>query len=94
MVSSLAILAVSLLAAKSQAWETTVHNQIAFMAEEFLSHRTSAILGEILEPEWKGSIGRAGAWADDYAHTDEGKYSAQWHYINPADNVRQLPLGS
>ncbi|KAL1960760.1 hypothetical protein VTO42DRAFT_6590 [Malbranchea cinnamomea] len=83
---SLVTAALSLFTVQSQAWETTVHNQIAFMAEEFLTHRTRAILGEILEPEWKGSIGRAGAWADDYAHTDEGAYSAQWHYINPADN--------
>ncbi|KAK2793005.1 hypothetical protein FQN52_002152 [Onygenales sp. PD_12] len=75
----------ALLAANTEAWGTTVHNQIAFMAERYLTHRTTEILQHILEPEYEGSIGRAGAWADSYAHTPKGEYSATWHYIDPAD---------
>lgn len=78
---------VTLLAANAEAWGTTIHNQIGFMAEEYLTPRTAQILGHILEPKYKGSIGRAAAWPDSYSHTDEGEYTAQWHYIDPADNV-------
>lgn len=82
-----AFAAISLLAAESQAWGMQVHNQIAFMAEEFLKPETKDVVGQLLEPEYKGSIGRAAAWPDIYSHTDEGAYTAQWHYIDPADNV-------
>ncbi|PGG97785.1 hypothetical protein AJ79_09083 [Helicocarpus griseus UAMH5409] len=80
-----AIPLVALFAAKAQAWGTTIHNQIAFMAESFLTPQTTEVIKHILEPEYEGSIGRAGAWADAYAHTDEGEYSSTWHYIDSAD---------
>lgn len=64
----------------------TVHNQIGFMAEQFLHLRTTAILTEILEPWYYGSIGRAAAWADGYAHTEEGRFSYQWHWIDTHDD--------
>lgn len=41
------------------AWNTDVHNQIGFMAEKFLTHETTKIVQKILEPTYKGSIGRA-----------------------------------
>ena len=70
-----------------QAWSTDVHQQIGYMAEEFLSAKTNSVLQEILEPEYEGSLGRAAAWADSFAHTDEGAYSYQWHWIDSSDNV-------
>jgi hypothetical protein len=63
----------------------TVHNQIGFMAETFLSPHTSALLSQLLEPQYNGSIGRAAAWADAYAHTSEGRFSYQWHWIDTHD---------
>jgi hypothetical protein len=63
-----------------------VHNQIGFMAETFLTPFTTSILQHILEPEYNGSIGRAAAWADAYAHTDEGRFSYQWHWIDSHDD--------
>lgn len=63
----------------------TVHNQIGFMAETFLNPYTTSILSQILEPQYNGSIGRAAAWADGYAHTDEGRFSYQWHWIDTHD---------
>lgn len=71
----------------AQSWSKDVHQQIGYMAEEFLNGHTTSILQEILEPEYEGSIGRAAAWADDYAHTDEGEYSYQWHWIDASDQV-------
>jgi hypothetical protein len=55
------------------------------MAEQFLEPRTVSVLEHILEPQYNGSIGRAAAWADGYAHTDEGRFSYQWHWIDAHD---------
>jgi len=63
-----------------------VHNQIGFMAEEFLEPSTTSVLQQILEPQYNGSIGQAAAWADGYAHTDEGRFSYQWHWIDSHDD--------
>ncbi|KAH7052193.1 nuclease PA3 [Macrophomina phaseolina] len=78
----------ALLAASStaSAWNTDVHQQIGFTAEKFLTGYTSSILAQILELEYNGSIGNAAAWADAYAHTDEGAFSYQWHWIDSADD--------
>ncbi|KAF2864870.1 phospholipase C/P1 nuclease domain-containing protein [Massariosphaeria phaeospora] len=75
----------SLLFASVAAWNTDVHNQIGFMAETFLHPHTTSILRTILEPQYNGSIGRAAAWADGFAHTDEGRFSYQWHWIDAHD---------
>lgn len=64
----------------------TVHNQIGFMAEEFLNPYTTSVLRKILEPQYNGSIGRAAAWADAYAHTSEGHFSYFWHWIDTYDS--------
>ncbi|KAL2013369.1 hypothetical protein VTN00DRAFT_894 [Thermoascus crustaceus] len=70
------------------AWNADIHNQIGFMAESFLTPYTSHVLSRILaaEPQYGGSIGRAAAWADEFAHTDEGGYSFQWHWVDSADH--------
>ena len=57
------------------------------MAETFFKSATTKTLSEILEPEYKGSVGRAAAWADGYAHTDEGRFSYQWHWIDTHDKA-------
>lgn len=59
------------------------------MAESLLTPYTSHVLSQILaaEPQYGGSIGRAAAWADEFAHTEEGKYSGQWHWVDSADHV-------
>ncbi|EIN11624.1 nuclease PA3 [Punctularia strigosozonata HHB-11173 SS5] len=72
--------------AAASAWNTDVHNQIGFMAEKLISHHTTSVLQEILEPMYNGSIGQAAAWADSFAHTPEGAFSFQWHWIDSSDN--------
>ncbi|KAL8283409.1 hypothetical protein RQP46_005819 [Phenoliferia psychrophenolica] len=67
-------------------WNTDVHQQIGYTAEEFLHPSTKSIIGQILEPAYNGSIGRAAAWADAYAHTEEGEFSYQWHWIDSSDS--------
>lgn len=65
---------------------TAVHQQIAYAAEEFLTPLTRTILKQLLEPQYKGSLGLVGAWADSYRKTTEGAYTDTWHYIDPADD--------
>lgn len=64
-----------------------VHNQIGFMAEQFFDPETTAVLAKILEPKYNGSVGRAAGWADAYAHTAEGRFSYQWHWIDTHDQA-------
>lgn len=56
------------------------------MAEAFFTPETTSIVAEILEPQYNGSVGRAAAWADGYAHTSEGRFSYQWHWIDTHDH--------
>jgi len=56
------------------------------MAETFFTPQTTSILAKILEPKYNGSVGRAAAWADGYAHTSEGHFSYQWHWIDTHDH--------
>jgi hypothetical protein len=74
------------------AWNTDVHNQIGFMAETFLTLNTIGVIRNILEPQYNGSIGRGASWADTYAHTAEGRFSYQWHWIDSEDQVH-IPIG-
>ncbi|KAI4680389.1 uncharacterized protein J4E84_008037 [Alternaria hordeiaustralica] len=55
------------------------------MAETFFTPETTSVLAEILEPQYNGSVGRSAAWADAYAHTSEGHFSYQWHWIDTHD---------
>lgn len=57
------------------------------MAETFFTAQTTSVLREILEPQYNGSVGRAAAWADAYAHTTEGRFSYQWHWIDTHDRA-------
>jgi hypothetical protein len=59
------------------------------MAETFFTPRTTTVLAKILEPQYNGSVGRAAAWADAYAHTSEGRFSYQWHWIDTHDDPPQ-----
>ena len=59
------------------------------MAETFIRPETRSILAEIIEPQYNGSIGRGAAWADGYAHTTEGRFSYQWHWIDTHDQPPQ-----
>lgn len=56
------------------------------MAETFFTPDTTSVLAEILEPQYDRSVGRSAAWADAYAHTQEGRFSYQWHWIDTHDH--------
>lgn len=65
-----------------------IHNQIGFMAEEYLTPEARWMTKKILEPEYEGSIGRAAHWADTVARSTH-KYSYTWHWISALDDVCQ-----
>ncbi|KAH0265333.1 phospholipase C/P1 nuclease, partial [Aureobasidium melanogenum] len=79
------VIASALMASGTIAWNKDVHQQIGYSAEQFLTSTTKSVLYQILEPKYNNSIGLAAAWADDYAHTTEGAFSYQWHWIDSAD---------
>ncbi len=80
------IAVLALLSPTATAWNKDVHNQTGYMAETLLHNSTTAIFSQILEPKYNGSIGLAASWADDYAHTTDGAFSYQWHWIDSSDN--------
>ncbi|KAL1297458.1 hypothetical protein AAFC00_004985 [Neodothiora populina] len=84
------VLIATFLVSAVNAWGTDVHNQIGLAAEAFLTPETTAIIQRILEPYYEGSIGRAAAWADGYAHTANGSFSYPWHWIDSEDNPPSL----
>ena len=63
------------------------------MAETFFTPETTSVLAKILEPKYNGSVGRSAAWADAYAHTSEGHFSYQWHWIDTHDRQPGLYTG-
>lgn len=78
----------ALLALPVHSWNADVHNQIGFIAEQFLAFPTTIVVNEILafESANYSSLGQAAAWADQFAHDPEGTYSKTWHYIDAHDN--------
>ncbi|KAK6067694.1 S1/P1 Nuclease [Seiridium cupressi] len=77
--------ALAALTAPVQSWHTEVHNQIGFMADTMISEATRNMVSTILEPEYLGSLGRAGAWADT-VRKGPNAYSYGWHFISAEDD--------
>ncbi|EME83179.1 uncharacterized protein MYCFIDRAFT_188290 [Pseudocercospora fijiensis CIRAD86] len=69
----------------STAWYLQVHNQIGYVVDQLLNQNTKYMLSQILEPEYKGSVGRSAAWADTVSRTT-APYSYNWHWISARDN--------
>ncbi|KAJ4358227.1 uncharacterized protein N0V89_002807 [Didymosphaeria variabile] len=63
------------------------------MAEQFLEPYTVSVLANILEPQYNGSIGRAAAWADGYAHTDEETVQKGGCVVSAIDNQTSILKG-
>lgn len=68
-----------------RSWQSEVHNQIGFMAEQLINDATREMIAHVLEPEYQGSLGRAGAWADTVRRTTHS-YSYYWHFISARDS--------
>ncbi|KAF1914105.1 phospholipase C/P1 nuclease domain-containing protein [Ampelomyces quisqualis] len=67
----------------ASSWGTDVHNQIGHLATALLSPSTTTLLTSLLS---NTTLGAAASWADAYAHTPEGHFSYQWHWIDTHDN--------
>lgn len=66
------------------AWDGGIHQQIGYIAEQFLTPSAKTVFKEILGTDFNGSIGQAAAWADGVKWTF-APYSGPWHFLNTHD---------
>ena len=65
------------------AWGMLGHRTTAVLASRFLDPEAASTIRTLLSPQ---SMITASTWADYYAHTPEGRYSAPWHWIDARDS--------
>jgi hypothetical protein len=59
------------------------HRTSALLASRFLHPEAARQIRTLLKPQ---SMVSASTWADYYAHTAEGRFSAPWHWIDANDS--------
>ncbi|KAF8250399.1 phospholipase C/P1 nuclease [Wilcoxina mikolae CBS 423.85] len=64
-------------------WGMLGHRTTALLAARFLSRDAARQIRQLLKPQ---SLVTASTWADYYAHTPFGRYSAPWHWIDARDS--------
>lgn len=64
-------------------WGTLGHKTTAMLATRLLSRPAAREVRSLLQSQ---SLMTVSTWADDFAHTSEGRYSAPWHYIDAHDS--------
>lgn len=64
-------------------WGMLGHRTTALLATRFLSRPAGRQIRALLKPQ---SLVTASTWADYYAHTPQGRYSAPWHWIDARDS--------
>lgn len=58
------------------------HRTTALVASRFLERDAARQIRQLLKPQ---SLVTASTWADYFAHTAYGRYSAPWHWIDARD---------
>lgn len=76
------LLIVSSLLSSAYSWGMLGHRTSALLASRFLHPDAARAVRAILKPQ---SLVSASTWADYYAHTAEGRFSAPWHWIDAND---------
>ena len=67
-------------------WGTLGHKATAMLATRLLSRPAAREIRSLLQSQ---SLMTVSTWADYYAHTSEGRYSASWHWIDARDSPPQ-----
>ncbi|KKY15674.1 putative nuclease s1 [Diplodia seriata] len=76
-----------LLPASVSAWGTLGHETVAFIAQNFVTAETASWAQGILDVSSTSSyLASVATWADSYRYTDEGAFSAEYHYIDANDS--------
>ncbi|KAI0022649.1 nuclease S1 precursor [Xylariomycetidae sp. FL0641] len=85
-VATLALLSSSMLARGALAWGAMGHETIAYIASNFVSSDTEAYFKDLLADDSDDYLAAVATWADSYRYTDEGEFSAGFHYIDANDS--------
>ncbi|KAB8231363.1 nuclease S1 [Aspergillus alliaceus] len=74
------------LAQFSNAWGNLGHETVAYIAQNFVASSTKTYCQKILGDDSTSYLAKVATWADSYKHTDAGKFSETYHYIDAQDN--------
>lgn len=68
------------------AWGDLGHETVGYIAQNFVKSSTKSWAQSILDDSSSSYLANASTWADSYKYTDEGAFSAPFHYIDAEDN--------
>ena len=80
------LLATLAAATGARAWGSLGHETIAYIAQDHVSSATEEWAQAILGDTSSSYLANIATWADSYRYTDEGAFSAPFHYIDAEDN--------
>ena len=68
------------------AWGDLGHETIGYIASNFVKPATESWAQAILGDDSSDYLAAVATWADSYKYTDEGAFSAPFHYIDAEDD--------
>jgi len=68
------------------AWGDLGHETVGYIAQNFVKSSTKSWAQRTLDDSSSSYLANASTWADSYKYTDEGAFSAPFHYIDAEDN--------
>lgn len=75
-----------LLPSAVQAWGAMGHETVAYIATDFVAANTRTYFQALLVDTSADYLASVAAWADPYGHTEAGKFSSGFHYIDAQDS--------
>ncbi|KAK7956187.1 uncharacterized protein PG986_005409 [Apiospora aurea] len=78
--------AASLLLPGVRAWGAMGHETVAYVATDFVAARTRDYFQDLLADTSADYLAAVASWADPYGHTEAGKFSSGFHYIDAQDS--------
>lgn len=68
------------------AWGSLGHETVAFIAQHYVKNHTQTWAQSILNDTSSSYLASVATWADTFRYTDEGSFSAPFHFIDAEDN--------
>ncbi|KAK7958301.1 nuclease S1 [Apiospora saccharicola] len=75
-----------LLPSAVQAWGAMGHETVAYVATDFVAADTRTYFQALLADTSADYLASVAAWADPFGHTEAGKFSSGFHYIDAQDS--------
>ncbi|KAK8127586.1 hypothetical protein PG984_008694 [Apiospora sp. TS-2023a] len=75
-----------LLPSAVQAWGAMGHETVAYVATDFVAADTRTYFQALLADTSADYLASVAAWADPFGHTEAGKFSSGFHYIDVQDS--------